>query len=393
VGVAVPDSNPTYDVIVVGCGAMGSAIACHLARMGKTVLGLEQFGIPNDRGSSHGGTRIIRLAYAEDSDYVPPLQRSYAWWRELEREAGTRLLTITGSLDVGPEGSWLCAGAKDSCLAHNLPYALLSGREINRRFPAYRVDEAHTGVWQPDGGILEPERCVAEQIRQARLRGATILDHVTVSEWSSDGDRAFVNTSAGVFAGRHLVLAAGPWMPKLVDVLAPLLTVERQVMGWFESTDRISSRPDHFPVANLLDGEQRYATYPDVGGAGIKVMISGHRHQVCDADGVDRRIDATDLALLAAAARRCLAIAAPRPHHAATCLYTNTASGRFIVDRHPDHANVVIVSACSGHGFKFCGAIADAAGDLIAGGAQRWGGMHGGQTGNSGAEAASASSH
>jgi sarcosine oxidase len=385
---------------------MGSAIACHLARMGKTVLGLEQFGIPNDHGSSHGGTRIIRLAYAENAAYVPLLQRSYTWWRELEREAGTRLLTMTGSLDVGPEGSWICSGARESCVRHDLPYRVLSGREINTRFPAYRVNETHTGVWQPDGGILDPERCVAEQVRQARQSGATILDHVTVTEWSSDSDRVAVTTSAGRFIGRHLVLAAGPWMPKLVEVLAPLLTVERQVMGWFEPTDPTLAEPGRFPVANLLDGEQRIATYPDVGGAGVKVMISGHRHQVCDADRIDRRIDAIDLALLQDAARNCLAITGPRPHHAATCLYTNTADGRFIVDRHPDHDNVVLVSACSGHGFKFCGAIADATGDLIAGQAQRWGGIlprmselaafagvRGRHAGNSGAAAASASSH
>jgi sarcosine oxidase len=371
----VPDIRQTYDVIIVGCGAMGSAALCHLARQGKTVLGIDRHRIPNDRGSSHGGTRIIRLAYAEDPAYVPLLRRSYAWWRELERVVNMRLLRVTGSLDIGPADSWLCAGAVLACQVHDLPHALFHGSELMVRFPAYRIATSWVGLWQPDGGVLFPELCIAAQAGLAVRSGATILDRVTVKEWSSDGERVVVVTDAGHFRGRHLVLAGGPWIPKLVPMLAPLLSVERQVMGWFAPTDPALAEPDRFPVANLLDGDRRYATCPNVTGEGIKIMVSGHRHQLCDPDRVDRRIDPVDVALLAEASGRSLAIAAPVLRQAKTCLYTNTADGGFIVDRHPDHDNVVIVSACSGHGFKFCGAIADAVGDLVAGKAQRWGGV------------------
>src|SRR5262245_32432436 len=127
-----------FDSIVVGVGGMGSAALYHLARRGQRVLGLEQFDIPNELGSSHGVTRIIRLAYYEHSSYVPWLRRAYELWRELEA-AGERLLYSTGSVDAGPPGSLVFEGSRRSCLDHDLPHEILDARQLQRRFPAYRL--------------------------------------------------------------------------------------------------------------------------------------------------------------------------------------------------------------------------------------------------------------
>ena len=128
-----------YDVIVIGVGGMGSATAYHLARRKKKVLGIEQFDIPHQLGSSHGVNRIIRLAYAEHPSYVPLLRRAYELWRELENSTGERLLVVTGGLDVGPEDGTLVAGSVRSCHEHGIPHELLSAAAVGRRFPGYRL--------------------------------------------------------------------------------------------------------------------------------------------------------------------------------------------------------------------------------------------------------------
>src|SRR4051794_39223091 len=116
----------TYDAIVVGLGGAGSAALYHLAQRGLNVLGLERFTIPHDMGSSHGLTRIIRLAYYEHPDYVPLLRRSYELWRELEVSSREHLLHITGSIDAGPPGSQVFEGSLESCVIHHLPHEVLS---------------------------------------------------------------------------------------------------------------------------------------------------------------------------------------------------------------------------------------------------------------------------
>ncbi len=161
-----------YDAIVVGVGGMGSAAVYHLARRGRRVLGLERFDVPHDMGSSHGVTRIIRYAYYEDRSYVPLLTRSYELWEELQERAGERLLFVTGSLDVSVTGGWLFEGSRDSCLEHGLPHEELTGTEVNRRFPGYRMPPETRALLQPRGGFVLPERCIVAYVMQAQALGA-----------------------------------------------------------------------------------------------------------------------------------------------------------------------------------------------------------------------------
>src|SRR3989475_10423048 len=132
---------PHYDIVVCGLGAMGSAALYTLARRGVRVLGIERFAPGHDRGSSHGATRIIRLAYWEHPSYVPLLRRAYELWREFEAAAGQQLLHITGSLDVGPPGSFVFEGSRRSCEEHGLEHEVIDQAEVERRFPAYRLPE------------------------------------------------------------------------------------------------------------------------------------------------------------------------------------------------------------------------------------------------------------
>ena len=163
-----------YDVAIVGLGAMGSAAAYHLAKRGRRVLGLDQFRPPHDLGSSHGKSRIIREAYAEDPAYVPLVQRAYELWAALERDGGEPLLRTTGGLMIGPPEGGVVAGARASAEAHGLPHELPDAAELRRRAPALRPSPETVAVWEPRAGVLAPERCVAAHLRLAERHGATL---------------------------------------------------------------------------------------------------------------------------------------------------------------------------------------------------------------------------
>ena len=128
-----------YDVVILGVGGMGSAVAFHLAKRGLSVVAVEQFEPGHDRGSSHGLSRIIRLAYFEHPSYVPLLRRAFTLWRELEEESGEAVLHVTGAIDAGPQGSRVVEGSLESCRVHGLRHDLLDGAELTGRFPGYRL--------------------------------------------------------------------------------------------------------------------------------------------------------------------------------------------------------------------------------------------------------------
>src|SRR3989454_7863239 len=165
---------PTADIIVLGLGAMGSAAAYHLARRGVRVLAIEQYTPAHAQGSSHGRSRIIREAYFEHPDYVPLIQRAYELWRGLEREAGERLLVMTGGLMIGPESGVLVQGALTSARAHRLPYELITAEEVQRRFPPFPPQPATVAGPEPHAGVVFPHTCVRAPLGAARAAGAPL---------------------------------------------------------------------------------------------------------------------------------------------------------------------------------------------------------------------------
>ena len=150
-----------FDVVVCGLGAMGSAAVHHLARRGQRVLGLERFAPSHDRGSSHGGTRVIRLGYFEHPSYVPLVRRAYELWRELEIASGQALLHVTGIAELGAPNGVLVRGTLASSRLHGLRHEVLAAAELMRRFPAFQVPAEYVAVLQPDGGFVEVERAIA----------------------------------------------------------------------------------------------------------------------------------------------------------------------------------------------------------------------------------------
>ena len=353
-----------YDAIVIGVGGMGSAAAYHLARRGWKVLGLEQYDIPHELGSSHGYSRMIRYTLQEHPDYVPLVRRSYELWHELEDASGETLMVTTGSVRAGLAGSPFYKGARESCDVHNIPYEVLTAAEINQRFPGYRFPDEISSIYQADGGFVLPERCIVNHVLAAQEAGAEIHSQETVLGWEPGNDEVEVRTDRTSYTARRLVVTAGAWAGKLVPALAEHAVPERQVLGWFEPEKPELFRPDTFPVFGVLTEEGRYYGFPSYSVPGFKIGRSHHLLQKVDPDEMERDVHDEDEVILRQAVTRYFPLAAGRLIDRKTCMYTNTPDEHFMIGVLPEHPQVSVAAGFSGHGFKFASVIGEIMADL-----------------------------
>jgi sarcosine oxidase len=362
-----------YDVIVLGVGGMGSAAAYHLARRGRSVLAIEQFSLGHDLGSSHGVTRIIRLAYAEHPAYVPLLRRAYDLWREMERTTGERLLVITGGLDIGlPQGA-MVTGSLRSCREHAIPHELLEVSEVNRRFPGYRLPAEMVAVYQADGGFVLPERSIALHVMAALDLGAEVHGCERVTGWDAANGEVEVRTDRGAYRAARLVITAGAWAAQAVPRLKTLAVPERQVLLWTQPLRPELFTPAAFPIFNLEAPEGHFYGFPVYSVPGVKMGRFHHRDEQVNPDRMNRECDAADEAVVRQGIERYLPDANGPTLAMKTCLFTNAPDGHFILDRLPEYPQVSIAAGFSGHGFKFAPVIGEIMADFaLEGGSSRF---------------------
>lgn len=354
-----------YNTIVIGMGAMGSAAAYYLARRGRRVLGLERFDIPNDMGSSHGYTRIIRMAYYEHPSYVMLLKRAYELWREIEARAGEKLLHITGSLDIGPADSWVFKGSLRSSIEHELEHEVFTGLELAQRYPGYQLPHDILALYQPEGGFLAPEKCITSYVFEALKAGATIHGREQVLHWEPLGDEGIrVFTDRATYEADSLVVTAGAWNDTMLGFLRGLIVPERQVLAWLQPTRPELFRPDTFPVFNLLVDEGRFYGFPVHAVPGFKIGKYHHLEETGSPEALDQPITPLDEQLLRDCTSRYFPAAAGPTMTLKSCMFTNAPDGHFMIDLHPELPQVAYASACTGHGFKFASVIGEILADL-----------------------------
>ena len=363
-----------YDAVVVGLGAMGSAAAYHLARRGRRVLGLDAFAPGHRFGSSHGYTRIIRKAYFEDPAYVPLLHRAYELWADLSREAGEPLYRRTGGLWLGPKSAAVVDGALASARRHGVTYELLTQPEVRRRFPAFTPRDDMVALFEPDAGVLFPEKCIAAYLAGAARAGAELRHNEPVRTWRADGDGAAVETAGGRYDAGVVIVTSGAWAPSLLRSLSLPLEATRRVVGWFAAASAEQAallRAEVCPVWICdIDGTNIYGV-PDVGdGHGLKAAIH-ERGPACTPETCWRDVGADEIAHLASVLRRVVPGAAGSLLEAETCLYTMTPDWHFIIDRPASQRSLVYAAGFSGHGFKFAAVVGEILADLTVDGRTR----------------------
>ncbi len=365
--------TPTCDVAVVGLGAVGGATLMQLARRGVKVVGLDRFDPPHRRGSSHGQTRITRQALGEGAQYTPFVLRANAIWEGVERELGVSLLERCGFLYVtrddggaahaGGPGflATTCAAAETYAIAHER----LDGGEIARRFPQFTgLQGDERAYYEPGGGYLRVEGCIAAQLKLARRQRAEVRTGVRVLAVEPRGEGVVVRTDAGDIHAGAAVVAAGAWLGGFAgEALRRRLDVTRQVLHWFPLADASAWRSGRSPAYvwtyGSAPGEQFYG-FPPIGG---EVKVARENDALADPEYVrpDPERDAREEAAIRRHVEGRLAGLAP----AATsrwerCLYTTTPDRDFMVGSDPSSPAIRLVSACSGHGFKHAAAIGEA---------------------------------
>jgi sarcosine oxidase len=358
-----------HDVLVVGLGAMGSAALYHLAARGIGVVGVDAFDPPHTLGSTHGRTRIIREAYYEHPSYVPLVRRAYANWAELEAKSGVSLFQRTGGLMMGAPESGLVRGALESAALHGIDVETLSASEIMHRFPAFMAEQGMIGVYEDSAGMLFPEACVRAYLGLARASGAELHTGMRVLRLTRANGVISAETSSGNITAKQVVIAAGAWTGGLLETLGIMipLTIERQTMHWLTPAgDRDLLRPERFPVSLIEHGASRiFYVLPDIGD-GVKAAIH-YEGVFTTAESLDRHVSGADTVAVMELAKRFVPAAAGGIRESAVCMYTNTADLDFIVDVIPEMPNVILVSACSGHGFKFASAIGEVVAQMAVG--------------------------
>ncbi len=343
---------------------MGAATGWRLAARGAEVVCFDRHSPPHDFGSSHGESRITRTAYLEAPFYVPLLQETFPLWRELEASTGAKLLTLTGALMIGSRSSATVAGALSAAAAHGLDVEVLDAAELLARYPGHVPGDDDVAVLDAQAGFLRPEAAIAAMIEALTRAGSEVRRGVTVTEVAARGEGVEVTTSLAKERFDAAVIATGAWMPELAGWLP--LTVERQVLAWFQVQAGAGwLSPELFPVfirETRAPGE--VYGFPTLDGTSLKIARH-HGGDAADPNAIRRDVTDADLDPLRMFITTYLRGVTRHVTRTAVCMYTNTPDGHFIVDLHPDDPRIVLISACSGHGFKFAPVIGDIAADLV----------------------------
>jgi len=364
----------TFDAIVVGLGAHGSAAAAALARRGQSVLGLDRFGRGEELGSSGGRSRMIRLANFEDPAYVPMAVESWDRWQSLEAESGSDILTVTGGLYGGPNDSLPLAGSIRSAVEHGLEHEVIDADEIHRRWPVFELAPGTSALLEEKAGTLRADRGIAAHLLVAERHGTTLEFGRQVIDWRPAPGGGFeVETADGqVLGADHLVLTAGAWTGKLVPDLRLPLEVERESVCWFTPTvDPASIAADSMPLWVIASDGRSYYGFRHDPELGLKVSIH-HWGVYVDPDLVNREVGPADEERVRSFVRRHLPAANGPLAGTKVCLDTNTPDEAFIIDRHPAAPGVAFASACSGHGYKYAPLVGGILADLVSTGSSSW---------------------
>ena len=336
------------DFLVLGLGAMGSAALYHLARMGKAVVGLEQFEPGHKLGSSHGYSRAFRTFY-HDPLYTELAEAAFPLWQELEAVSGETLLHLSGWLAFAQTGNENLKRQLEAVKKSRARFEILDPKDVGERFPALQIPEDSIACYTPRAGFLDPTRVVLAQLSVAEKFGADILAGARVEKIDLSRERPEIRTTDGAFRVGRLVITAGPWAGELLQDLNVPLRVTRQQKFYFgaESTDNLV--PERLPVYADLD--TKFYGFP-LHGPGIKAADDS-QGETTSPRTIDRTLDLEKGGELAAWLSHLMPGARFRFLEGSTCMYTMTPDEDFLIGPHPRKPSVLVGAGFSGHGFKF----------------------------------------
>lgn len=347
-----------YDVVVIGLGAMGSSALYHLSGKNLKILGIDRFNPPHIFGSSHGETRIIREAYFEHPLYVPLIQRAYKLWYELQEKSDETLIVETGGLMLGDLESETVTGSELSAVSHNLDYKKFDSSEIKQEFNAFKVDDNTIGIFERKAGYLFPEKCISENLKQAKINDAEIITDTVVKDWKINYEYISVITDNEEYKAKKIIISAGAWVKDLIKINLPI-KVSREVLFWIEDKENnLKDRPIYIWE---YEKDKIFYGFPTINNRAK--LAFHHQNNLTAPNLINREISESEKQKMLSVAHKYLNLIGSVVK-AEVCMYTNTPDHHFVIDYHPDNKNIIIASPCSGHGFKFSSVIGEILSDM-----------------------------
>ena len=331
------------------------------------MAGIDRFEPGHERGSSHGRTRIIRKGYFEHPSYVPLVQRAYMMWRELERDSGQKLLTVTGIAEIGAPDSNLVSGTLAAAREHALQHEVMAAQDFSRRHPAFRLPPDYVAVLQPDGGYVEAEAGIRAHLRLAVAAGAHIRTGEQAFAIEEHADRVTVRTGRGIIEAGRAIVAAGAWTASLFPALSLPLRPTRQVLLWIRPDNPELFRPGWFPVFMIESADGIHYGFPLHHDGLMKIAKHHHADETVDPESYSRIVTREDEEMILRPLARLLPAARGPVVSSKTCLYTMAPDEHFVIDRVPGFGNIVVASPCSGHGYKFAPVIGQILSAMVTG--------------------------
>ncbi len=360
-------TKSNYDVVIIGGGVIGAATAYDLARHGQSVLVIDQYDPPHINGSSHGQSRLLRVAYAEGDKYVAMARQAKTLWRDLEEQSGSSLFEQTGILYAGSNKSAFMKSVVDSAQSQEIPMVV-----IDQNKPPisnlYSMPEDWCVLFEPEGGFLHTENCVAAMLQLAERHGAEKMVNTQVLDIQQSNHGVHIETRNGSVSAHSVVICAGSWVCDLVPSLKSKVSVQRKIMHWYAADKDQFGTTSHFKPFVVHDEENDSWFYgvPDIDGSGIKIGDHNYENNIAHPDQIDRTITQQDTGKVDQLVRSFLPGLGKRMT-SQTCLYTSTRNTDFILDRVPGFEAAYIASGFSGHGFKFAPVIGEIMGNMVRG--------------------------
>lgn len=359
--------STTYDAIVIGAGAMGSAAAYYFAKEGQKTLLLEQFELDHKMGSSGDHSRIIRYAY-DHPTYIELAHSAYALWRALEEASGETLYIKTGGLDFGTWHNQRFIATRQAMLDMGIHFEQLSALDVHEMFPQFHLTDNMGALFQPDAGILRASACVVAHAKLAQRHGAVFLEHCIVQKIAPSRQGVTIETTQGAFSAGRLAICMGAWAKTLLAPLGldlPLQPTREQVV-YFNPDPIEDYTAPNIPIYICWgdEGDDIFYGMGSVRGSGFKA--AQHLSYVLTTpETINRTPDASYIEKVRGFLKRHIPRAADAPLvEAKVCMYTMTPDEHFIIDRHPAYPHIAFGAGFSGHGFKFSTLIGKIVADL-----------------------------
>jgi glycine/D-amino acid oxidase-like deaminating enzyme len=341
----------SYDVAVIGAGVFGAWCAYELRRSGKRVALIDAYGAGNSRSSSGDESRICRMGYGADEIYTRSAQHSLGLWKELFARTGETLFHQTGVLWLAHEDDPYPVSTLETLAKVGVITDKLTRDEAGDRFPQLSMTGISWALLEPGSGVLLGRRAVQVVVREAMKSGVEYLqDRIEDPFATAHTDRLSTSSGTDIAAGVY-IFACGAWLPKIFpELLADRIHPTRQEVFYFGAPSGDRFKSPNLPV--WIDFKEEAYGLPDIEARGVKVAIDRHGAPF-DPDAVDRVVSSEGLAEVRRyLGRRMPELAEAPVQETRVCQYENTSNGDFLIDRHPESANVWLVGGGSGHGFK-----------------------------------------